>query len=97
MSDVFDLASYLARLGVPSAEPPGATALAHLHRAHIAAIPFENLDIQMGLPIALDVASLQAALINRRRGGYCFQQNSLFRSLRCLLRHYFPCFSCSRA
>ena len=53
--------------------------LARLHRAHLAAIPFENLDIQMGRAVELDVASLQASLIRRRRGGYCFQQNGLFR------------------
>src|SRR5262249_29474547 len=75
----FDLPAYLSRIGEP--QPAGAdmAALNALHRAHLAAIPFENLDIQMGLPIDLDPASLQNALVRRRRGGYCFQQNALFR------------------
>ena len=77
--DTFDLSAYLARIGQPRVSGADGATLARLHRAHLAAIPFENLDIQMGLPIELDAVSLQAALILRRRGGYCFQQNALFR------------------
>ena len=32
----------------------------------------------MGLPIRLDLESLQDKMIRRRRGGYCFEQNTLF-------------------
>lgn len=77
--DTFDLSAYLARIGQPRVSGADAATLACLHRAHLAAIPFENLDIQLGRPIALDAASLQGALVLRRRGGYCFQQNALFR------------------
>lgn len=79
MPEPFDLRAYLERIGLPRAEPASVPALRRVHRAHMGAIPFENLDIQMGLPIALDPASLQAALVGRRRGGYCFQHNGLFR------------------
>jgi N-hydroxyarylamine O-acetyltransferase len=41
-------------------------------------IPFENLDIILGKSIRLDLDSLQAKLVRARRGGYCFEQNSLF-------------------
>jgi N-hydroxyarylamine O-acetyltransferase len=75
----FDLPAYLARIGELRPARADIEALRALHRAHLAAIPFENLDIQMGLPIDLDLASLQNALVGRRRGGYCFQQNALFR------------------
>src|SRR5688572_23000352 len=77
--DTFDLSAYLARVGQPPGSGADAATLARLHRAHLAAIPFENLDIQMGLPVELDAVSLQGALVMRRRGGYCFQQNALFR------------------
>ena len=77
--DIFDLSAYLARIGQPPVSGADAATLARLHRAHLAAIPFENLDIQMGRPVELDAVSLQEALILRRRGGYCFQQNALFR------------------
>jgi len=77
--DSFDLSAYLARTGHPHVSGVDAATLARLHRAHLAAIPFENLDIQMALSIRLDAVSLQEAMVLRRRGGYCFQQNELFR------------------
>ena len=49
-----------------------------LHLAHATHIPFENLDILLGRPIRLDLASLQAKLVAGRRGGYCFEHNLLF-------------------
>jgi len=79
VSEAFDLPAYLARIGLPAPDRADLQALVRLHRAHTSAIPFENLDIQMGRAIDLDPASLQAALVARRRGGYCFQQNGLFR------------------
>lgn len=79
MSSPLDLEAYLARIGCARPARPDLAALKTLHRAHVAAIPFENLDIQMGLPIGLTVDALQASLVQRRRGGYCFQQNGLFR------------------
>jgi N-hydroxyarylamine O-acetyltransferase len=49
-----------------------------LHLAHATHIPFENLDIQLGLPIRLDLEALEDKLVRRRRGGYCFEHNTLF-------------------
>src|SRR4030095_13293918 len=68
------------RRRVECAGPRNATAatLEALHRAHVTHIPFENLDVVLGRGIALDLASLQAKLVARRRGGYCFEQNLLF-------------------
>lgn len=48
---------------------------------HAMRIPFENLDIHRGGPpgIRIDLArdALFAKLVTRRRGGYCFEQNTL--------------------
>jgi N-hydroxyarylamine O-acetyltransferase len=79
MTPEIDLGAYFARTGCPAPVRADLAVLKMLCRAHVAAIPFENLDIQMGLPINLDPESLQASLVGRRRGGYCFQQNGLFR------------------
>lgn len=79
LTERFDLPAYLRRIGWTAPVRADLATLRALHVAHLAAIPFENLDIQMGLPITIDAASLQAALVDRRRGGYCFQQNGLFR------------------
>lgn len=78
MSSAIDLPAYLARLGLPEAPPPTRAGLQALHLAHATHIPFENLDIQMGLGIHLDLEHLQAKLVTRRRGGYCFEHNTLF-------------------
>ncbi len=49
-----------------------------LHEAHVATIPFENLDILLGAPIRLQLGSVEAKLVGARRGGYCFEHNRLF-------------------
>jgi len=75
-----DTAAYLGRIGVGAPAAPTPAALALLHEAHCTAVPFENLDILLGQPIRLDLASLQAKLVAGRRGGYCFEQNTLFQA-----------------
>ncbi|MEU7801852.1 arylamine N-acetyltransferase [Micromonospora arborensis] len=47
-----------------------------LHRAWRNAVPYENLDIQLGRPILLDAEALFDKLVRRRRGGYCYEQNA---------------------
>lgn len=41
-------------------------------------IPYENLDVRLGREIRLDVDSLVGKLVDARRGGYCYEQNTLF-------------------
>jgi N-hydroxyarylamine O-acetyltransferase len=76
----FGLAAYLERIGPAPVGDPDLRALRSIHSAQARAIPFENLDIQLGRPILLDRASLQAKLVDGRRGGYCFEQNGLLRA-----------------
>ena len=77
-----EIARYLDRIGAPRAKPaPGADALARLQRAHLHAVPFENLDISLGRPIRLDASGLVAQVVDRRRGGYCYELNGLFAAL----------------
>lgn len=78
MSGVLDLEAYLARIGYAGGLSPDLPTLAALHEAHALAVPFENLAIQMGEGVRIDLASLQDKLVRRRRGGYCFEQNGLF-------------------
>lgn len=78
MTEELDLQAYLARIGYAGDLDPTIETMTALHRAHVLSIPFENLDILLGLPIRLDLESLQAKLIHGRRGGYCFEQNTLF-------------------
>ena len=73
-----DLDAYLCRIGYRGDLNPSAATLRALHLAHAMHVPFENLDVLLGLPIKLDLESLQAKLVRSRRGGYCFEQNTLF-------------------
>lgn len=73
-----DLAAYLRRVEYEGPLEPTEDVLRALHLAHATHIPFENLDILLGRPIRLDLASLQAKLVDGGRGGYCFEQNGLF-------------------
>lgn len=81
MTEPWELAAYCARLGVREPLAPTLESLTALHRAHCAAIPFENLDILLDRPIRLDLPSLFEKLVAARRGGYCFEQNTLFRAV----------------
>jgi N-hydroxyarylamine O-acetyltransferase len=73
-----DLKAYFSRIGFEGAPAPDLDTFRALHLAHATHIPFENLDVQMGRRIHLDLDSIQAKLVARRRGGYCFEQNALF-------------------
>lgn len=72
------LDAYLTRIGVAGRLDPTLDALRRLHVAHVGAIPFENLDVQAGRPVDLSIPSLFDKLVLRRRGGYCFEHNTLF-------------------
>lgn len=78
--DEFRLDAYLARIGFSGAVGPNFATLAALHSHHVDAIPFEGLDPLLGHPPNLDLASLQRKLVDSRRGGYCFEQNVLFKA-----------------
>ena len=77
-TDRFDLDLYLDRLGYTGPLAADASTLAALHRAHVAAIPFENLDIILGRGVSVDLLDVQRKLLGARRGGYCFEHGLLF-------------------
>lgn len=77
MTDSIDLDAYFARIGYAGSREPTLETLQAIVLAHAKAIPFENLNPFTGLPVKLDLASLQAKLVHGRRGGYCFEQNGL--------------------
>ena len=73
-----DLAAYFRRTGFEGPPKADRATLEALHFAHATSIPFENLAIQMGERVSLDLDAIQDKLVRRRRGGYCFEQNGLF-------------------
>jgi N-hydroxyarylamine O-acetyltransferase len=72
------ISRYLARVGYTGDPAPSLTSLRGLHRAHLLAIPYENLDIHFGVPMTLDPERIFAKLVDERRGGWCYEMNGLF-------------------
>ena len=52
-----------------------------LHRVHLFAVPFENLDIHLGRKIVCDEARFLHKIVNQRRGGFCYELNGAFAAL----------------
>jgi len=75
----FDQKAWLCRIGYSGSTEPTLTTLNKLIFAHSHAIAYESLDIMLGRTPKLDIASLQRKMISGGRGGYCLEQNMLFR------------------
>ncbi len=78
-----DVGAYLARIGLSGPVRVDGDGLAAIHVAHAGAIPFENMDIQADPqhPIRLEPEAVFAKLVTARRGGYCFEQNTLMAAM----------------
>ena len=73
-----DLDAYLTRIGYGGSREPTVETLRQLHRDHLLAVPFENLDVHLGHPIGLSIASFYDKIVRGRRGGFCYELNGLF-------------------
>jgi N-hydroxyarylamine O-acetyltransferase len=73
-----DLDAYFARIGYAGPRDASLTTLRALHALHPAAIAFEAIDCLLDRGVDISPAAVDAKLIHGRRGGYCFEQNSLF-------------------
>ena len=76
-----DLAAYCRRIGFTGALAARRDVLERLILCHAAAIPFENIEVLARRVPKLDLAGLQDKMLRQRRGGYCFEQNTLFRTV----------------
>jgi N-hydroxyarylamine O-acetyltransferase len=72
------LHDYLHRIGVTGPLDDGTESLARLHVAHREAFLFENLSIQSGGGISVAPDDIERKFLDERRGGYCFEHNTLF-------------------
>ena len=75
----FDLDAYLDRVRYDGPREPTFATLRSLCELQPACIPFENIDPFLGRTPDLSIAALQAKLVARRRGGYCYELNLLLR------------------
>lgn len=80
MSDTQFQKGWFKRIGYSGNIAPTLETLNRLILAHSHSISYETLDIMLGRPPKLDVPTLQRKMITDGRGGYCFEQNMLFRA-----------------
>lgn len=69
---------YLNRIGVPTKLDPNFETLSQLMRAHLATVPFENLDVYRGVPVDTDIGTSIDKIVAQGRGGWCFELNGAF-------------------
>jgi N-hydroxyarylamine O-acetyltransferase len=72
------LGQYFERIGYSASRVANLQTLRELHLLHLQRIPYENLDVFCLQGVRLDPDSLTRKILQRRRGGYCFEQNGLF-------------------
>lgn len=78
-----DKNAYLKRIGVDGEDIPlTRVGLDRLQFAHLCSVPFENLDLfDYDSKVDFGVEEMYDKVVVRRRGGYCFELNSIFMSL----------------
>lgn len=73
-----NLKNYFERIGFTDTISNDIKTLVKLNYLHSLAIPFENINPFLKIPVQIDINSIQEKLIDNKRGGYCYEQNTLF-------------------
>lgn len=76
-----NIRAYLDRINYSGTLAPTPGALRALQLAHLRSVPFENLSIHAGQPIILNDEALFEKIVERQRGGFCYELNGLFAAL----------------
>ena len=71
----------LSRIGLETLPPPNLAGLHLLQDHYMRHVPFENLNVLLGRPLDLSIAALFEKIVSQKRGGYCFELNSLYGAL----------------
>lgn len=73
-----DIDRYLKRINFSTSPKVDLKTLISLQNFHLKSIPFENLDIHFNNPIILNIDNIYDKIINKNRGGFCYELNGLF-------------------
>lgn len=76
-----NVTAYLERINYHGTTVPSSETLRALQVAHLQTVPFENLSIHAGEPIVIEDGALFTKIVERRRGGFCYECNGLFAAL----------------
>jgi len=72
-----DLKLYFERIGFDGNAKPELPTLRAIHRAHVLAIPYENLDVYLERPVDQDITRVFHKIVREGRGGWCYEMNGL--------------------
>lgn len=72
-----DLDAYFERIGYGGRVHADLETLRAIVAHHGRSVPFENISVQLNQGVSLALNDIEEKLVHRRRGGYCFEQNSL--------------------
>lgn len=78
---MIDVERYLRRIGLTDAVGVDRDGLETLQRAHLTAVPFENLHVAARIGVRTDLAWSYSKVVEQGRGGWCFELNGAFGSL----------------
>ena len=70
--------AYLERINYNGSREVNAETLRALQVAHLMSVPFENLSIHSGEPIVLNEDALFTKIVEKKRGGFCYECNGMF-------------------
>lgn len=77
-ADNFVLQNYFDRIAYRGDAKQGIATVAEIMRCQLFAVPFENLDVQAGKIVSLVPEEIVEKILNKNRGGYCYEVNGLF-------------------
>ena len=80
LSDV-QFRQYLDRISYTGPLTVELSTLTDLQKAHMTQVPYENLDILDGIPLSVDPSDLFHKIVERRRGGFCFELQGGYKQL----------------
>jgi len=69
---------YLKRINYQGKIKPNLETLGLIQKSHLLHVPFENLDIHYHTPIELDTDRIYKKIVERHRGGFCYELNGLY-------------------
>lgn len=75
---MLNLECYFKRIGYIGTPRPDLLTLTELQTRHLRSIPFENLDIHLGISTSFDPNEILQKIAIQGRGGWCYETNVLF-------------------
>ena len=74
----FSLQAYFSRIDFQGSISPDFATLKAMMRCQLLRVPFENIDVQAGKVVSLVPEEIYSKIVERNRGGYCYEVNGVF-------------------